>query len=200
MTGRKLTGRLLSMRAISLLFLLSVVHEIGGIVWDCQRPWPSLELFIPLFMNGKELQQQQQWHRVFLSSFISFWPLNFSHTSVRFLLPEEIRYTKIYREFHSTLYEQYARKLHRGGEGNEGYEISLVNSLSSAITPNTDNSDIDAINNSNHIRMQLLLFNADNYTAQEHDYIGYAEADTMFVTYVWMKNNMGPCWKRLDAA
>ena len=170
----------MSLWAISLLFLFSVVHETGGTVWDCQRPWPSLELFIPLFMNKKEpQQQQQQWHRVFLSSFIAFWPFNISDTTIRFVIPEEIRYSRTYREFHSTLYEHYARKLHKGGRGSESIDISL----SPQLTKTLDYKDV-ATNNSDHIRMQLLLFNADNYTTEGREYVGFAEADTMFVNYV----------------
>ena len=164
------------------LLLLSIATEIGGIQWDCQRAWPSLELFLPLFVNPlQEQQQQKQWHRVFLSSFITFWPLNISRTSVRFVAPEEKRYTRVYREFRSLLLEHYASKLSWDGRegGGQGFELSLTPPLINVMT-----SGDATFNNSEHIRTQLLMFFADNYTSEKHDYIGFVEADTMFVNYV----------------
>lgn len=55
--------------------------------WDCSRPWPTLEIMVPVAIRA-ESQRNDEWENILLRSLLINWPFNASKTSLRFVLDE----------------------------------------------------------------------------------------------------------------
>lgn len=146
-----------------LVFLLLVLGSITAShdkQWDCERPWPDLELFLPVLLHDPG--RAQEWKELFLRTYLLFWPIERSKTKLLFLVDEEqrqhegLKFLQETIQNHSTL-AKYTRigfnnppPVYYGGGG--------------------------------HNRQQYLMFWADNFT--ESEFVGFVDTDCFFLTYV----------------
>ncbi len=130
--------------------------------WDCNRSWPSLELFMPMqsFPSPKHPRYYEA-EVNFLRSFLHFWPLSISNTSLVLTYDKETSNSQFVKDMTLTM-QALSKRLY--GRWNmigiptfpyyrEGYD-----------------------------RQQYNMFWADNYTTS--DYIGFVDTDTIFTTYI----------------
>lgn len=129
----------------------------------CNRPWPELELMVPLKLDGNVHGRRYEFESLFLRTFLFFWPLRVSNTSLMIVLNEESKTTEkyLYDEIYNTVMGVKDRI--PGG-------VRVVDSPQSAYYKH--GSD----------RQQLLMFWADNYTTKE--YVGFGDSDCSFLTYI----------------
>lgn len=133
---------------------------LGDDVWDCNRPWPDMELFLPLAISGSD--RRHEWRQVFLRTFLLFWPVEIAKTKLLLLIDEEKRNSTGTQEV-----ENYLATIPRmKGLYRLGY-----NQLEPIYY-----SGIGAI------RQQYLMFYADNFTSAE--FVGFCDTDSFFLTYV----------------
>mmetsp|Transcript_32332 Transcript_32332/g.46640 ORF Transcript_32332/g.46640 Transcript_32332/m.46640 type:complete len:440 (+) Transcript_32332:53-1372(+) len=138
---------------------------------NCSKNWPELDIFVPVNLQ-KSLspletramadRRSDEFQKIFLRSFLLFWPLRISNTSLRFLVDSEVPHN------HSS-YKNLA---------------SVCSRVESRISGGVQ---ITSIPSSPHVhkgydRQQLMMFWADNFTNSE--YIGFCDSDTLFSTYV----------------
>jgi hypothetical protein len=131
---------------------------------DCNRPWPDLELFVPVNLNANIGSRISEWSDIFLKSFLLFWPYHVSKTKIRLVIDGETVNTTEHKTF-SSLVESYKPfNIPRG-----------IQVTSNDIPPHWYRGN-------GYLRQQLLMFYADNYTDAE--YIGFGDTDCQFITYV----------------
>jgi hypothetical protein len=128
-------------------------------VWDCERAWPGLELFLPVSLRGSRMDE---WKELFLRTFLLHWPIEVSKTKLLIVLDEEQR------------------------DSTEVKDAKHYITQFPKLAPQTrfafNNPNPDDYNNQGHNRQQLLMFYADNFTSSE--FVGFVDTDTFFVTYV----------------
>ena len=60
--------------------------------WACDRPWPELELFLPINTKlGQTAARLSEWKDIYLRTMLLFWPLQISKTSLLLLMDSENR-------------------------------------------------------------------------------------------------------------
>lgn len=124
----------------------------------CQRSWPELEIFLPV--NIGTGSRDSEYLRIFLRSFLMFWPPS-SNTSLRIFFDEE----KINMpEYHVATNSLWTAPIH-------DFKVDISLSLQSPY-----------YNGRGYDRQQLLMFYADNYTTKE--YVGFVDTDCLFISYV----------------
>ena len=71
----------------------------------CNRPWPELELMVPLKLDGNVHGRRYEFESLFLRTFLFFWPLRVSNTSLMIVLNEESKTTEkyLYDEIYNTV-------------------------------------------------------------------------------------------------
>lgn len=99
---------------------------------------------------------------MFLRSFLLFWPLQQSNTSLTVVFDEEKRSFSGFAALHKNLNESVRAMIHGGLNiyFNQPYSVHL----------------------SGHDRQQLIMFWADNFTNSE--FVGFVDTDCVFITYV----------------
>lgn len=150
---------LLSIIVLSSCFLV-VSSENNKPNWDCDRPWPDLELFLPVYL--KEGGRQSEWRELFVKTFLLFWPVERSKTKLLFLVDEEQR--------NSTALTHLQQ------------EIKIYPRLQQSARVGFNNPPPEYYGGNGHNRQQFLMFYADNYTTSE--YVGFVDTDCFFLTYI----------------
>lgn len=82
-----------------------------GLSWDCSRPWPRLELFLPIIVSPENndahgvnsMLRNSEWLNIFLRSFMLFWPVKISNTNINLIVDAEVKE----RETTTRLLDQY---------------------------------------------------------------------------------------------
>ena len=70
----------------------------------CNRPWPSLQLFLPLSLSySKKDLRYYEFETLFLRSFVLFWPLQISNTSLKVVVNSESVTSTSYVELLGTI-------------------------------------------------------------------------------------------------
>lgn len=173
-------------------------------IWKCDRPWPQVraslcfshlltpsihthslhftllhslhaqtELLVPVNLRPLESSgaidgmRKTEWLEVFLRSYLLFWPFQISKTSVRFIYDGEYNETSDLSDFLMDLSPYMAHPKRYGNV---------------FVTANNLHRHSSVYNNKGYMRQQLLLMYADKYSSAE--YIGLADTDCMFITYV----------------
>ncbi len=136
------------------------LHANG--TWICDRPWPEIELFLPLATHYSQRDSRYyEYETLFLRSFLLFWPLELSNTSLRLLFDAEHAQGAYYSEIVGTF---MSAKSHISG----GISIS--------------HSDPSQWYHRATDRQQLMMMWADNFTTSE--YVAFVDSDTVFLTAV----------------
>ena len=142
---------------LSSIHLLFIARVLGGRISYCERPWPTLELFVPVSLLTRPLQFE--FDRFFLRSFVLFWPLESSNVSLTVAIDAELNKTKQAAELNATLKDVFIPG---------GLKLTLLSE--------------SPYYRKGYDRQQLVMFWADNFT--EREYIGFVDTDTAFSTYI----------------
>jgi len=147
------------------LLLFSVLVASQQYDYYCKRPWPSLELFLPVYLGyGVKDLRRYEYEVLFLRSFLLFWPLKLSNTSLTVIYDAENE-SDDKRGLLNDMRETFLGVKERIPGG-----LRLLGSPPSSYY------------RSGQDRQQLMMFWADNYTTRE--YIGFVDTDAVIVTYV----------------
>jgi hypothetical protein len=138
------------------IFLMQVAAE-----WNCLRPWPQLELFMPFRVYPNNNPRFWEVETIYLQTYLFFWPVELSKTSLVLVYDKEDEASEHVRILNGTINEI---KQHRD------VEIQMKSMPQSPYY------------RGGHDRQQYLMFWADNYSNSE--YIGYVDSDAAFITYV----------------
>lgn len=139
----------------------------------CHRPWPDLEIVVPVALLPLENPRKFEWREIFFKSFLFFWPLKRSQTKLRFIVDDNVAQNLTV----SFLADVKAAEIKWGKNKDGESKISGGISVSQSKFNSTS-----YYHNKGHTRQQLLMFWADLYSASE--YIGFADTDCFFITYV----------------
>jgi hypothetical protein len=132
--------------------------------WDCNRPWPEMELFLPLATHYSPRDARYyEYETLFLRSLLLFYPLKHSNSSLRLLFDAE----------------------HKG----HGYTNEIVTTFESALGPKKMPGGL-AVTYAEPSewyhrptdRQQLLMMWADNFTSSE--YVAFVDSDAVFFTAI----------------
>ena len=148
--------------AIRLLCFLPyfVTSAVGDASSYCERPWPSIELFLPYKLGTNNRDGRLfEFESLFLRSFLMFWPHKISNVSLNVGIDVEKKTSKRAVELGATI-----QSLNISG----GAKVSL---LPSSVYYRTG-----------YDRQQYVMMWADNFTNKE--YIGFVDSDAVFLTYV----------------
>jgi len=132
--------------------------------WLCDRPWPPLELFMPMaLLNNPRDARYYEYETLFLRSLLLFWQLDHMNASIRLLFDEEFipQRRGVYDMIVDT-FKPYRR--HFKG----GMEFTATQPSANYHTGSE--------------RQQLMMFWADNFTAAE--YVAFVDSDSVFLTMV----------------
>lgn len=133
--------------------------------WDCNRPWPALELFLPINTKANQASIRiHEWRNIFLRSFLLFWPLQLSQ--IKLLIVTDIENKDNHIDYGiQSIVNNTLREIIQGG-----------------VSIQYNNIAKQYYHGHGHDRQQLLMFWPENYTSTE--YIGYVDTDCLFLTYV----------------
>ena len=148
-----------------ILSILVAFIYLTIVLSDCNRPWPALELFLPI--NTKTNQPSvriHEWRNIFLRSFLLFWPLQLSQTKLLIVTDIENKDNHIDSGIQS-LVNNTLKDVIKGGVSIQYNDIAK-----------------QYYHGHGHDRQQLLMFWPENYTSTE--YVGYVDTDCLFLTYV----------------
>ena len=121
----------------------------------CDRPWPELELFLPINTKLKQTKVRlSEWKDIFLRTMLLFWPLELSKTSLLLLLDSENQNNEVDTSIHAFVKNSLSLKI-PGGVKIAYNEPSMYYS------------------GHGHDRQQLIMFWADNFTSAEYGIRGY---------------------------
>lgn len=150
---------IISLRILVLLGCLIAVL-VSQQVWDCARPWPDLELLLPVGIHGGG--RQNEWRDVFLRTFLLFWPIEVAKTKLLILVDEE----------------------HRGSEGVKTIsdKLTAIDRMKGLWRIGYNNPNTTYYHGMGSIRQQYLMFYADNFTKAE--FVGFVDTDAFFLTYI----------------
>lgn len=130
---------------------------------DCPRPWPNLTIFVPIQAHIRNHPRYYEFEVSLLRTFLFFWPLHQSNTSLTVVYDEEKESWPCVRDVSQTL-DQVEK------EGRVPGGVSMLPIKQSTVY------------NSGYDRQQYSMFWADNFTKAE--YVGFVDTDTAFITYV----------------
>ena len=80
----------------------------GNANYSCTRSWPSLDLWLPVHLAPKSRRNNEVFE-FFFRSFLLFWPLEVSQTTLRIVLDEEVKDTPLYNHTWTTLQNKLAK-------------------------------------------------------------------------------------------
>ncbi len=130
----------------------------------CDRPWPELELFLPINTKLKQNKARlSEWKDIYLRTMLLFWPLQISKTSLLLLLDSENRGNEVDSSIHAFVKDSLLPKIPGG------VRIAY-------------NDPSKYYSGHGHDRQQLIMFWADNFTSAE--YVGFVDTDCLFLTYI----------------
>ena len=132
---------------------------------SCTRSWPSLELWLPVHLSPKSRRNNEVFD-FFFRSFLLFWPLEVSKTTLRVVLDEEVKDTPLYNHTWTTLQQKLAK--------HPSYRPDLLTLTLGMQSPYYKEKGYD--------RQQWMMFWADNYSTSE--YVGFVDADCVFITSI----------------
>jgi hypothetical protein len=148
------------------LLVLSLGGAVHGAIVDCARTWPQLELFMPLNIMARPPRRLNRNHEpihFFLRSFLYFWPVRHSNTSIVFVVDAERTHVKEYAEF---------QKLVR----------AHIEPMAAKPVVSFKINYPTLFHNQSYDRQQFIKFYADNYTSSE--FVGFVDSDSVFSVYV----------------
>ena len=171
-----------------MISIVSLVHTVSEPLTDsihtCTKPWPQLELWLPLGLRvakgkyNKGIRRRNEEFGIwFFRSFFLFWPIEISKVKLRLIFDEEIGPTMPKGNL-TILYQDAMHMVHSYVEKRKKYVPSF--DLSSLL--NITYGPISPYYKNGYDRQQWMMFWADNYSTSE--YIGFVDSDTMFTTYV----------------
>lgn len=137
---------------------------------SCTKPWPRLELFLAVHLSNattKGRNRNGELFDFFLRSFLLFWPLEVSKTTLRVVVDEELRGTVLLNRTWARIRETVAFQHPR---------------ISSSLLDLTYGPISDSYHGNGYDRQQWMMFWADNYTSAE--YVGFVDTDSVFITFV----------------
>jgi hypothetical protein len=153
---------LIGMSFSLLLLLLTSAQIFGYNTSYCERPWPSLDLFMPLYLRQNKLDlRYYDIETLFLRTFLLFWPLKLSNTSLNIAIDAEVATSREANELRETL--DGVRSRVPGG-----INITLLQP--------------SRYYRKGYDRQQLVMFWADNFTDKE--YVGFVDSDAAFITHI----------------
>ena len=90
-----------------LLFMFLLQPNVKANVDNCYsgRPWPNIEIIVPVNIRPLEINGQvdylkrNYWSDIFLSSYLLFWPREVSNTSLRFVYDDDYTNTSDLADF-----------------------------------------------------------------------------------------------------
>ena len=172
---------------VTLISILSLTHTLSAhdqVTDACTRPWPQLELWLPLGLRvaqGKQnkgiRRRNREFGYWFFRSFFLFWPIETSKVTLRLVLDEEIG-PAMPKGNLTSLYHDAMQLLSVYVDKRRKYIPTF--DLSSLL--NVTYGPISSIYKSGYDRQQWMMFWADNFSTSE--YIGFVDSDTLFTTYI----------------
>jgi len=136
----------------------------------CHRPWPDLELLLPVALLAKDHDRRHEWRDVFLKSFMFYWPLKVSKTKLRMIYDHDV-YTDLLDGFKSDL-----------GALEKQWGFAPSSRINGGLSLSTNTFDPPVFHDMGHTRQQLVMFWGDIYSQSE--YVGFVDTDTFFFTLV----------------
>lgn len=130
--------------------------------YDCDRPWPTLDLILPIYLDNNSTRNSE-WYDIFFRSVLLFWPIKRSRTTLRLLIDSEQKT--------STLIENFIQNI-----------INKVSIDGLDIVNITYNDYVSNVYRSGYDRQQYLMMVADNFTDAE--YVGFVDTDALIHSYV----------------
>ena len=124
----------------------------------CNRIWPSLELLLPLNLNGNRIHE---WKEIFLDSFLLFWPIKISKTKLKLLIDDEMK-----SEYGATAISNLLPML----KEKFSLEISISYNLPSVYYDGQRRG---------WNRQQMLMFYPENFSTSE--FVGYVDTVLNFL-------------------
>ena len=151
------------LQVICFLFLLfSKVLGESDDSHDCNKKWPSLDLFLPYRLNTNKLDTKYyEFESLFLRTFMMFFPLKASNVTLMVAIDGEQSTTNPAVELRDTI---------------DGFKHQVPGGVILAHLPPSHYYRRGAD------RQQLAMFWADNFTTRE--YVGFIDTDASFITYV----------------
>ena len=153
----------------------------------CDRPWPKLELLIPMGFSKINPTRNFDWKETFLPSFLLFWPIERSKTSIVFLTDYELKDTPILKEYLLDDIDKIRNDFMNNEQGKKQFpQINIKyheHPVSEAWNHTTNKVNYALLPySSGYDRQQYMGFIADLHS--DADYIGLADRDTMFHSFV----------------
>ena len=149
---------------------------------SCNKKWPDLEIFLPVYLNGnvstdqngiarvlgdvtQKFERNDEWSNVFLRSFLMFWPVKESKVKFRIILDEELRNSSLVKEHVTDFIDKKSMEL-----GEDFPHIDV-----------TYNPPLEHVYTTGHDRQQYLMFTADKITSSE--FVAFVDTDALFHSY-----------------
>ena len=141
------------------------VSQFPNGTWRCDRPWPEIEMFVPLSLHhGPRDSRFYEYETMLLRSMLTFWPLERSNMSLRLVFDEEQIEPK--QRVYNMIVDTF-----------RGVKSRFPGGIYFTPSPPANNTY-----RSGYDRQQHMMLWADNYTTAE--YIAFADTDCVFLTYV----------------
>lgn len=158
--GEKMKNYSLFLCLLVILWCFANVVFIAGEEWDCNRPWPDLELFLPVAIGGGD--RRHEWREIFLRTFLLFWPIEVAKTKLMILVDEE--------------------KRKEPGVAEITNYLASIPRLKGLTRIDYNYVQPEIYGSIGAIRQQYLMFYADNYTQSE--FVGFCDTDSFFLTHI----------------
>jgi hypothetical protein len=153
----------------------------------CDRPWPTLTLFLPLRILEETHPRAHEWEEIFMKSFLFFWPHSYAKTKLMILLDEE--QTKGSKEIESQ-YQTFKDQIAHYNATETSMSKAPTSKLSISIKTSNNSSyhSHHRDDNEKHYdydQQQLSMLYVDKYIDEsESEFVGFVDTDCQFVTYI----------------
>ena len=153
----------------------------------CSRPWPTLELILPLGLIRKDKVKPHEWKNIFLPSFLLFCPVQKSNISISIIIDEEQENTTLLEDRLLKPLEEIRSFYERHTERKTHFPRITIQ-FHHHPNPTAWNRTNNRVNynklpyKSGYGRQQYLAFVADQFTDAE--YIGMVDDDSLFSTFI----------------
>lgn len=126
---------------------------------DCNRPWPDMDLFLPVHLMKSD-PRKYEWRNILLRSLFRFWPLSIAKVGFIMIVNEEMKGQPLVVEAEKIMSElsgSFSRSVVKYSSQNPYYRTG-------------------------HDRQQHMMMHADEYSSAP--YIAFVDTDCFFQTYV----------------
>lgn len=117
----------------------------------CHRPWPELELILPVAILSDDHDRKFEWRDIFLKSFLFYWPLKISKTKLRIIIDHDVPEDLLNR-FRNDMKDR-----------DKLWEFITPSKINGGLSITTNQFDPVIFHENGHVRQQLLMFWADTY-------------------------------------